>query len=245
MQLGAQTIAKRDTDDRFRIATLQSELGQAVARHYGLDPADPKSWLMLADGHAKSSSDAIVAVGKRLGGVFKVLATVLGVFPRPLREALYRGIAASRYKVFGRKELCALPSPSCAANCWTFEAGAPLPLEAGQTERYFFKSSLKIFPEFAERFWPAEVPTQHDIVDEVWTPVQCLKNDACFAQNAWYNGFSLFWLGCGCFGRLRFRRGNGADGENPPGVDPQAGQGGAAVVAGMPGAGNGGQGAAR
>lgn len=105
---GAAWIARNDRADEFRIVPLQSETGNALMRHYGLDPADPSSWLYVENGRAYSSLDGFIRAGRRLGGVWKGLAA-LRVLPRPVQDLLYRAIARSRYRLFGRKDLCALP----------------------------------------------------------------------------------------------------------------------------------------
>lgn len=110
---GARMIAARDNRDEFRITTAQSPLGQALLRHYGLNPEDPESWLYLTDGRAYHSLDAIIRVGRRLGGPMRLWA-VFAPFPRGMQDWLYRRIARNRYR-FGRAEMCALPDPALRA----------------------------------------------------------------------------------------------------------------------------------
>jgi predicted DCC family thiol-disulfide oxidoreductase YuxK len=107
---GATWIARNDSAEEFTIIPLQSPVGSALMRHYGLDPADPLSWLYLEDGRAYSSLDALVRVGWRLGGIWKGLV-ILQVLPRWLQDALYRVVARNRYRLFGTAELCSLPDP--------------------------------------------------------------------------------------------------------------------------------------
>ena len=107
---GAKWIAHNDRSEEFKIVPLQSELGKALMHHYAMDPADPTSWLYLVDGHAYASLDALMRVGRRLGGVWTLLV-VLRVIPRGLRDTLYRGVARNRYRWFGTADLCTLPDP--------------------------------------------------------------------------------------------------------------------------------------
>lgn len=102
---GARTIARLDRDEIFRLCPVQSEIGGALVRHYGLDPGDPETWLYLENGRAWSGMEAIIRIGERLGGAAR-LATVLRIFPRTLREWAYRRIAHNRYR-FGRSDMCA------------------------------------------------------------------------------------------------------------------------------------------
>ncbi|MFT6453053.1 MAG: putative DCC family thiol-disulfide oxidoreductase YuxK [Halocynthiibacter sp.] len=107
---GATWIARNDRKGVFRIIPLQSDLGGALMRHYGMDPADPTSWLFLNEGQAQTSLDALIGVGLRLGGIWKGLI-LLRILPKGLRDILYRAVARNRYRLFGTADLCALPDP--------------------------------------------------------------------------------------------------------------------------------------
>ncbi len=105
---GARWIARNDHRNEFRIIPLQSELGHALMRHYGMDPEDPLSWLYINEGLAYSSMDAVIRTGGRLGGVWSGLS-ILRMIPRTFQDWLYGLVARNRYKFFGRTELCELP----------------------------------------------------------------------------------------------------------------------------------------
>ncbi|KZK79219.1 hypothetical protein PsW64_03317 [Pseudovibrio sp. W64] len=104
---GAAWIARNDQEEEFRIVPLQSELGEALAAHYGLDPSNPLSWLYLENGVAYTSLDALIRVGIRLGGVWNILV-VLRILPRSVQDAMYGVVARNRYKFFGRADLCSV-----------------------------------------------------------------------------------------------------------------------------------------
>jgi len=107
---GARWIARNDHKNEFRIIPLQSELGSALMRHYGMDPGDPLSWLYLEDGLAYSSIDAFIRVGKRLGGVWNLLI-ILRAVPPVIQNYFYNLIARNRYQWFGQTDMCSLPNP--------------------------------------------------------------------------------------------------------------------------------------
>ncbi|MGO9544521.1 MAG: thiol-disulfide oxidoreductase DCC family protein [Rhodomicrobium sp.] len=107
----ARTIAKLDRMGEFRICPVKSELGQAVLRHYGLDPHDPHSWIYLEDGKPYVSLEAVVRAAARLGGWAGPLRA-LRFLPRPVQDWLYRRIARNRYWIFGRTEMCTIPDPA-------------------------------------------------------------------------------------------------------------------------------------
>lgn len=105
---GAAWIARNDHAEQFRIVPLQSDLGRALMIHYDLDPDDPTSWLYLDHGRAHASLDAVIRVGRRLGGVWRGLG-ILRLLPRGVRDVLYRAVARNRYRLFGTADLCSLP----------------------------------------------------------------------------------------------------------------------------------------
>lgn len=107
---GARWIARNDQAGEFRIIPVQSALGHALLTHYGLNPADPASWLYLEDGQPYTSMDAVIRVGTRLGSIWRGLQA-LRILPGPVRRALYRLVARNRYRLFGHADLCHLPDP--------------------------------------------------------------------------------------------------------------------------------------
>lgn len=111
---GARLIARFDKAGEFRICRTQSELGTALLRHYGLDAGDPESWLYIVDGRAYTSLDGMIRAGARIGGAGWVLQP-LKLLPRPAQDWLYRRLARSRYRLFGRADICALPDAELRA----------------------------------------------------------------------------------------------------------------------------------
>jgi predicted DCC family thiol-disulfide oxidoreductase YuxK len=112
--IGARLIARFDRSAEFRICPIQTELGSALLRHYGLDASDPESWLYIVDGNAFTSLDGIIRAGARVGGAGWLLQP-LRLIPRSAQDWLYQKIARNRYRVFGRKDMCAMPDPALRA----------------------------------------------------------------------------------------------------------------------------------
>ncbi len=108
---GARMIHRLDRAGTARICPIQSSLGTALLRHYGIDPNDPASWLFLDAGIAHKDFEAVLYAGRRFGGL-GYLTQVLHLIPKPLRDCLYRRLARNRYRLFGRADLCALPDPA-------------------------------------------------------------------------------------------------------------------------------------
>jgi predicted DCC family thiol-disulfide oxidoreductase YuxK len=108
---------KRDRGGRaFRFAPLQGPTFEARVpseRRAGL----PDSIIVLTnEGTLLARSDAVLHILRRLGGGWKVLAGVLAVVPRGLRDAAYDFIARIRYSIFGKRDdLCPIVPPDLRA----------------------------------------------------------------------------------------------------------------------------------
>lgn len=105
-----QFIIRHDPRAVFRFAAYQSEAGAALALRHGIDPSKLETFALVTGDKAFVRSDAAIAVGVHLGGLWRA-AAVLKVVPRPLRDAVYHFIAANRYRWFGKNESCMVPSP--------------------------------------------------------------------------------------------------------------------------------------
>jgi predicted DCC family thiol-disulfide oxidoreductase YuxK len=104
-----QFLLARDAEGRFRFASLQSDAGRRLLDAYDV-PADGLDTVVLLEGDEwYTKSDAAIRVAELLGGAY-ALAAALRVVPRPLRDAGYDLVAASRYRVFGRRDQCMVPS---------------------------------------------------------------------------------------------------------------------------------------
>lgn len=104
-----QFIIRHDKREKFRFVSLQSELGREIRSRCGLDPNDLQTFLVLTGGRPLVRSDAALAMASSFGGPWRLLA-VLKIVPRPLRDTLYTFIAKRRYRWFGRRESCMVPS---------------------------------------------------------------------------------------------------------------------------------------
>ena len=112
--IGARLIARFDKAAEFRICRVQTLLGHALFRHYGLSPGDPESWLYIVDGQAFTSLDAMIRAGRRMGGPGWLLQP-LRLMPRAIQDWLYRKLARHRYRLFGRTDMCGVPDPGLRA----------------------------------------------------------------------------------------------------------------------------------
>lgn len=100
-------LLRVDRHGRYRFAAMQGTHGSLLLRSHGLDPQDPRSFLLLDEQGAWTDTDAILRVLTGLGGAWR-LAGVLRLLPRSWRDAAYRRLARNRYRWFGRHDRCTL-----------------------------------------------------------------------------------------------------------------------------------------
>lgn len=103
-------LLKRDRGGQFLFASMQGETGQSLLRRAGLDPDDPSSFILVEGDAVSKQSDAIARVLKNLNEPWPVIAELMLLCPRALRDWLYFRIARNRYRLFGRKDVCYLPA---------------------------------------------------------------------------------------------------------------------------------------
>jgi predicted DCC family thiol-disulfide oxidoreductase YuxK len=106
-----QRLIRLDPRQHLRFASLQSNVGQHYLRAFSI-PADTDSFVVVHEGRAWLQGDGVLAVGRALGGYWKVPATVGLLVPRPLRNAMYAYLARNRYGWFGATDSCWVPSPA-------------------------------------------------------------------------------------------------------------------------------------
>ena len=110
-------VLKHDRSGKaFRFAPLQGPTFQACV------PADRRSGLpdsivvLTGQGALLVRSNAFLHILRRLGGGWKMLAGMLAVIPRPVRDAAYNFIARIRYRIFGtREDWCPVVPPDLRA----------------------------------------------------------------------------------------------------------------------------------
>ncbi len=109
-----QWVIRRDPEGHFRFAALQSETGRRLLAEAGM-PADALSTVVLYEaGRFFTHSDVPLRVWRQLGGAWSWLYA-LRVVPRALRDAVYDWVARNRYRWFGRREQCMIPTPELRA----------------------------------------------------------------------------------------------------------------------------------
>ncbi|MGI8950129.1 MAG: thiol-disulfide oxidoreductase DCC family protein [Chitinophagaceae bacterium] len=105
-----QFIIKHDPEKKFRFASLQSEFGQKVLQQFNLNANDFNSFVLLEDGKIYTKSTGALKVAKQLKGAWALLSGFT-IIPRFIRDGVYNLIAKNRYKWFGKKNECWIPTP--------------------------------------------------------------------------------------------------------------------------------------
>ncbi len=99
----------------FRYAALQSEIGEKLIVERGIDTSKVDSIILIEPGVAYFvKSDAALRIGQEFGGLWKGLALFTWI-PRVVRNAIYDVVAKNRYRWFGRKDACMIPTPELQA----------------------------------------------------------------------------------------------------------------------------------
>lgn len=107
-------IQKHDTRDAFRFVLAQSLLGQSLFRHYGLPAENFDTVLVLDDGVLRTKLDAFAAVMRRLPGAWRVLSSARFI-PSLIADLMYDLVAKNRYRWFGKREACLMPTAGLRA----------------------------------------------------------------------------------------------------------------------------------
>jgi predicted DCC family thiol-disulfide oxidoreductase YuxK len=105
-----QFIIKRDKKKQFLFASLQGKTGSELLKQFDL-PADQfNSFVLIENKKAYTRSTAALRVAKKLSGGWSILYGLL-ILPPFLRDPLYNLIAKKRYKWFGKRDECMIPTP--------------------------------------------------------------------------------------------------------------------------------------
>jgi predicted DCC family thiol-disulfide oxidoreductase YuxK len=104
-------IAANDPARRFRFAVLQSSQAARALAPFARDPATFDSIVLIERGRLFERSDAALRIASELRAPFPVAAALLAI-PTNVRDTIYAWIAANRYAVFGKRDVCTRPDPS-------------------------------------------------------------------------------------------------------------------------------------
>lgn len=107
-------LIRADRKGRLRFAALQSEAGQRLLAEYGLPQKDFDSFVLIENGKAWNRSTAMLHLLHYLPWWWQP-ARLGWLLPRALRDGLYNWVARNRYRWFGRRDACMIPTPEVRA----------------------------------------------------------------------------------------------------------------------------------
>ena len=112
-------VIKHDKNDVFMFAPLQSNTGKNIIDQFNIDPAHTDSILLYSeDKGLKIKSSAAIAIATRLGFP-RYLLGFFYIIPTVMRNWVYDYIAKNRYKWYGKKDECMIPTPELKAKFLT------------------------------------------------------------------------------------------------------------------------------
>lgn len=109
-----QFIIKHDPDKIFLFASLQSEAGQNLLKQYHLPADNFNSFILVQDDKVYNKSTGALKVARQIKGAWSWLYIFM-IIPKFIRDGVYNWIAQNRYKWFGKKDACMLPTPELKA----------------------------------------------------------------------------------------------------------------------------------
>ncbi|CAM9215786.1 unnamed protein product [Ectocarpus fasciculatus] len=96
-----------DTDEKFRFSALQSQTGRALLALSGRSPDDISSIVLVEQsGAAHIQSDALLRMGRLLGGPVGLVLLPGVLVPKFVRNKMYDTVADNRYSVMGKRDVC-------------------------------------------------------------------------------------------------------------------------------------------
>ena len=117
-------LIDRDPGGRLRFASLQSEAARELLAEHGLRDLPLSTSVLIDGGRAYLDSDGLLRAIVGLGGAWRLLAPLL-LIPRAVRDPIYRAFARNRYRMFGKAEVCRVPTPELRARFLDVEPRAP------------------------------------------------------------------------------------------------------------------------
>ncbi len=103
-------LLKHERNNNMSYCTLQSEFGKSFLKDFNVS-MNIDTIYYYSEGKLYKKSEAIKKIAKNLKPPFLIIYYFLAIIPKFLRECFYKVFAQNRYKWFGKKEHCKIPSP--------------------------------------------------------------------------------------------------------------------------------------
>jgi predicted DCC family thiol-disulfide oxidoreductase YuxK len=102
-------IIKKDKKKQFLFTSLQSDAARDILLQFQLKNSELDSILLIENGQVYQKSDAILKIVKHLNGIWKMCYGFI-ILPKFIRDYVYIIIAKNRYRWFGKREVCMIPT---------------------------------------------------------------------------------------------------------------------------------------
>jgi predicted DCC family thiol-disulfide oxidoreductase YuxK len=102
-------VIKRDKKDAFRFAALQSEKAKEITSRLNIDISKPDTFILITDNKFFTKSTAALMVCRELNSVVRILYPLI-FLPEFFRDFIYDLVAKNRYKLFGKRDTCRVPT---------------------------------------------------------------------------------------------------------------------------------------
>ncbi len=105
-----QFVINRDPEGHFRFAALQSATAQDLLKAHNISTKDMDTVVLVENGKAYVRSEVALRMASKFGGLWPVLG-IFRILPLFIRDRIYDFIAKNRYRWFGEKDQCMIPTP--------------------------------------------------------------------------------------------------------------------------------------
>ena len=105
-----QFVLKRDKKSVFKFASLQSDIAKKLLKDFEVSGIGEGTFVLIDDGEVYTRSTAALKVSKHLSGIWPLM-TIFMIVPRFMRDWVYNLISKNRYRWFGKRDTCMIPSP--------------------------------------------------------------------------------------------------------------------------------------
>ena len=103
-------VIKRDKSASLKFSTLQSKIGQNLLTAKNFQDPDLRSFVFIEKGELYTRSTAALKVCRYMNGLWPLMYGFI-IVPKFIRDGIYNWIAKNRYRWFGKKEVCMVPTP--------------------------------------------------------------------------------------------------------------------------------------
>ena len=103
-------VIKRDPRNVFKFTPLQEKQGILLLKKHAVDSRKLDSIVLIENGNVYVKSSAALRIARKMSNLWPLFFVLL-IIPSFIRDGVYDFIAKNRYKWFGKKEQCMIPTP--------------------------------------------------------------------------------------------------------------------------------------